>query len=149
MGITACERAVSLEPNSAEAHFFLGFVLKYAGRYKEAITMHKEAIRLNPIPPSHFYHSLSNAYCLAGQYEEAITAGKEAIRIQPNNLIAHVFLAAAYSLHGREEEAHIEAGEVLRIKPKFSVDQWARSLQYKNEADRDLIIGAVRKAGMK
>jgi len=147
-GIVECEQAVSLEPNSARAHYFLGLVLKYAGRHKEAITVCKEAIRLNPIPPSHYYIDLINLYCLTGQYEEAITAGKKAVHLGPNNLIAHAFLTAAYSLRGLKEEARIEAGEVLRINPKFSVDRWTRNMPYKNEADKELIIGALLKAGL-
>jgi len=111
--------------------------------------MCKEAIRLDPIPVSYYYSGLTNAYCLAGQYEEAVAAGKKATSLEPNNLIAHAFLAAAYTLHGREEEARIEAAEVLRINPKFSIDHWAKTMPYKNEADRELIIGALRKAGLK
>ena len=148
-GIQECERGVALAPNSALAHFYMNLALKYAGRAKEAITMCKEAIRLDPIPRSGYYQGLTNAYCLTGQYEEAITAGRKAVHIEPNNLIAHVFLAAAYSLHGREEEAHIEAGEVLRINPKFSVDHWEKTIPYRNKADKELIIDALRKAGLK
>jgi len=148
-GILECERGVVLEPNSAHAHFFLNLALRYAGRAKEAITMCKEAIRLDPIPMSGYYQGLTNAYCLTGQYEEAITAGRKAVHIEPNNLIAHVFLAAAYSLDGQEEEAHIEAVEVLRINPKFSVDHWEKTIPYRNKADKELIIGALRKAGLK
>ena len=148
-GISECERGVALEPNSAGAYFFLNLALRYAGRAKEAITMCKEAIRLDPIPLSGYYQGLTNAYCLTGQYDEAITAGRKAVHIEPNNLIAHVFLAAAYSLHDREEEAHIEAGEVLRINPKFSVDHWEKTIPYRNKADKELIIGALRKAGLK
>ena len=106
-------------------------------------------IRLDPIPQSYYYQSLTNTYCLAGQYEEAITAGSKAVNIEPNNLIAHAFLAAAYSLGGLEEEARIQAKEVLRINPRFSVDQWAKTMPYKNEVDRDLTINALRNAGLK
>jgi TolB-like protein/Tfp pilus assembly protein PilF len=148
-GIQECERGVALEPNSANAHFFLNLALRYAGRAKEAITMCKEAIRLDPIPMSHYYQGLTNAYCLAGQYEEAITAGIKAVHLEPNNLIAHAFLAAAYILGGMEEEALAEAKEVLRINPRFSVEQWAKTMPYKNQADRDLVINALRKAGLK
>jgi len=148
-GIAECEQAVNLEPNSAIAHFYLSMALRYAGRPKEAITVAKEAIRLDPIPVSYYYQGLTNSYCLTGQYEEAIAAGKKATSLGPNNLVAHAFLAAAYALHGREEEARIEAAEVLRINPKFSIDYWAKTIPYKNEADRELTIGALRKAGLK
>jgi hypothetical protein len=43
----------------------------------------------------------------------------------------------------------MEAAEVLRINPKFRVEYWAKTMPYKNEADRELIIGALRKAGLK
>jgi adenylate cyclase len=148
-GIAECEQAVSLQPNSAKAYYYLSMAFRYAGRPKEAITMCKEAIRLDPIPVSYYYSGLTNTYCLAGQYEEAVAAGKKAVSLEPNSLIAHGFLAAAYSLHGWQEEARIEAAEVLRINPKFSVDYWAKTMPYKNEADRELIIGALREAGLK
>jgi TolB-like protein/Flp pilus assembly protein TadD len=148
-GILECERAISLEPNSAWAHYFLGNALRFAGKQREAIVNLKAAIRLDPIPPSSFYGTLANSYCLAGQYEEAIRVGKQATLRGPDNLFAHAFLAAAYSLQGRKEEAGIEAREVFRISPKFSLEHWAKAIPYKNKADRDLIIGAMRKAGLK
>jgi adenylate cyclase len=148
-GIAECEQAVKLEPNSALAYFRLNLALRFAGRPKEAITMCKEAIRLDPIPVSIYYQSLTNSYCLTGQYEEAIAAGKKATSLGPNNVVAHAFLAVAYVLYGREEEARIEAAEVLRINPKFLIDSWAKTMPYKNEADKELTIGALRKAGLK
>jgi tetratricopeptide (TPR) repeat protein len=148
-GIAECEQAVKLEPNSALAYFRLNLALRFAGRPKEAITMCKEAIRLDPIPVSIYYQSLTNSYFLTGQYEEAIAAGKKATSLGPNNFVAHAFLAVAYVLYGREEEARIEAAEVLRINPKFLIDSWAKTMPYKNEADKELTIGALRKAGLK
>jgi adenylate cyclase len=148
-GIAECEQAVNLEPNSAISYFYLSLALKYAGRPKEAITMAKEAIRLNPIPPGFYYQNITHLYCLTGQYEEAIKVGKEATRVEPNNFTVRAFLTVAYSLHGRQEEARIEAAEVLRINPKFRVEHWAKTIPFKNEADRELTIGALRKAGLK
>jgi len=148
-GIAECEQAVNLEPNSAISYFYLSLAFKYAGRPKEAITMAKEAIRLNPIPPGFYYQNLTNSYCLTGQYEEAIAVGKEATRVEPNNFTVRAFLTVAYSLHGREKEARIEAAEVLRINPKFRVDSWAKTIPFKSEAGRELTIGALRKAGLK
>jgi adenylate cyclase len=148
-GISECERGVLLEPNSALAHFFLSLALRYAGKAREAITMCKEAIRLDPIPVSVYYQSLTNAYCLTGQHEEAITAGRKAVHLEPNNLAAHAFLTAAYSLHGQEKEARIEAKEVLRINPKFSVEHWAKTMPYRNPDDLELTISGLLKAGLK
>jgi tetratricopeptide (TPR) repeat protein len=95
------------------------------------------------------YQGITTAYCHTGQYEEAIAAGKKAVDLGPNNMVARAFLAVAYSLSGKEEEASIEAKEVMRINPKFSLDEWAKTMPYKNKTDKDLIIGALRKAGLK
>ncbi len=148
-GIAECERAVTLDPNYANGYFFLGTALRYAGRPEEAIEMYNKAIRLDPIPQGRYYQGLTNTYCLMGQYEEAISAGQKAIHLNPDNLIAHAFLAAAYSLSGREEEAHVEAAEVIRLNPKFLVETWETTMPFKNKSDLELVIGALRKAGLK
>jgi tetratricopeptide (TPR) repeat protein len=48
--VAEAERAVALEPNSAENLFFLAAVLCYAGKPEEAIPLVERAERLNPIP---------------------------------------------------------------------------------------------------
>ena len=57
-------------------------------------------------------------------------------------------LTTAYSLAGRQEEARIEAAEVLRLNPKFSLVRTGKLLPYKNQADREHVISALRKAGL-
>ena len=143
------ERALALAPNSAFIHAALAFSLYYAGRPEEAIGLYKKAIRLNPIPRSWYLSGLGAAYRLTGRYEEAISAYKKALHRAPDSLFAHLGLASAYNLLGREEEARTEAEEVLRIDPKFSLDHLAKSLFFKNQADTELVIDSLRKAGLK
>ena len=48
------------------------------------------------------------------------------------------------------KKAHAEAKEVLRINPKFSVEGYAKSFLRGYKTDqRDIIIKALRKAGLK
>ena len=143
------ERALSLAPNSAFVHAALAFSLYYAGRHEEAILLLKKAIRLNPIPRSWYLSTLGAAYRLTGRYEEAISAYKKALHRAPDSLFAHLGLASAYNLLDREEEARAEAEEFLRIDPKFSLDHFAKRLFFKNQADRELVIDSLRKAGLK
>ncbi len=148
--VAETERGVELEPNSAIAHDLLGMTLAYAGRYEEAIPMYKKAIRLEPLAPGKYYYHLGEAYLFTGQCDEAIAACEEALRRASNNLFAHVDATAAYSICGKEEEARAAATGVLKINPKFSCDYHAKkSLLYKNQADIDRYIGALRKAGLK
>jgi adenylate cyclase len=147
--IAECEKAVALEPNSAGVHYYLGWVLRFAGRHEEAVLISEKAIRLDPFPPPTFLTSLAHAYCNTGRYEEAIEAAQKAVKIEPDDLYSHLALAFAYNIAGREDEARTEAAEILRINPKYSLQYLERTLPYKNQADRDHLINALRKAGLK
>ena len=148
-GIAEAEKAVTLNPNAADAQAFFGNIMSMNGRHREAIERITKAIRLNPFPPNWYFLFLGIAYCNAGRYEEAVEALQKSLRGSPDNVIAHRLLAATYALMGREEEARAEAAEVLRINPKFSLMHSAKTWPYKNESDRDLLINAMRKAGLK
>jgi hypothetical protein len=50
---------------------------------------------------------------------------------------------------GREEEAITEAAEILRIKPNFSLDFFNKTSALKDQSDKDRVIDALRKAGLK
>jgi adenylate cyclase len=143
------EKAVALKPNSAESHMRYGKILTFAGRYEESIPELKTAIRLNPIPPNLYLYSLGISYCWTGQYEEAVKWCEKAVRREPNSLFARLFMAMAYSFSGRDEEARVEAAEVLRIYPKFSLNKFAKKVGYKNQEDKERLISALSKAGLK
>jgi adenylate cyclase len=143
------EQAVALNPNHADNTALLAIALTYGGRPEEGIRVFKKAIRLNPFPPAWYFNFLGIAYRLTGQYEESIATCNRATRLNPDQLFAHACLAAAYSLLGREEEARAEATEVLRIHPKFSLEKFGKMLPFKNKADIEGTVNALRKAGLK
>jgi adenylate cyclase len=148
--IAEAERAIALDPNGADAHSQLGIALIYAGRQQEAIAPLEKAIRINPIAPSKYFRRLGIAYRDTGRYEEAIAQLKKAINRSPDSFLAHLTLTATYGLAGRDEEARAEASEVLRIQPKVSLERLAKTaVPYKNKADTDRVIDALRKAGLK
>jgi len=148
-GVAEAKLGVELDPNSASAHRVLGLTLSSAGRPEEAIPVYKKAIRLEPFTPGIYYDNLGAAYRDAGQCDEAISAYEEALRRASSNFRTHAGATAAYSICGREEEARAAAAEVLRINPNFSCDYFAKSLFYKNQADIDRYIVALRRAGLK
>ena len=52
-----------------------------------------------------------------------------------------------YILLGREEEARASAEKALELAPFISVSLYAKSAPYNNQADLELILDAMRKAG--
>ena len=143
------KRAIELGPNLSIAYLTLGYALNFAGRPDEAISFLETAIRLDPLPDARPYVQLGIAYRDLGQYDKGITACKKGISISPDNMFAHLSLVAIYSLAGREKEARAEAAEVLRINPMFSVEFFSKVVPYKNKADIDRVVNAMRKAGLK
>jgi adenylate cyclase len=146
--IAECERAVSLDPNSAENIFRLGQILNFAARPKEAIPYLQNAIRLNPLPPATYFVHLAVSYRESGQYEKAIEASKKALQREPNGQFPYIQMAVSYIRLGREKEARAAAAEILRINPKFSLERYAKSLPYPQPV-ADRTVEDLRKAGLK
>ena len=143
------ERAVELDPNGAQVLGLLGTTLNHAGRPDEAITYLKQGIRLNPFPAFWYFAHLGLCYLQKGQYEEALAEMRRALLCSPSNPITHVRLAVTYVLLDRKEEARAEAKKALEIDPNFTVERVSKALQWKNPAFSKLIVGAMRKAGLK
>jgi adenylate cyclase len=143
------ERGVALDPGGAFAHEFYATSLMRAGRPEEAIPIFQKAIRLDPVGPTTLYNTFGNALRMTGRFEEAVSVFKKALQRSPDNILAHTNLAATYSMMGREQEARAEAAEVIRLNPKFSLDNFARTLPFKDQSQTDRVIDALRKAGLK
>jgi adenylate cyclase len=146
--ITLAEKGIDLNPNSASGYFMLGVAFSFSDRPGKAIEFYKKAIRLNPIPQSIYFRGLGHAYRMSGQYEEAIAILKKALDRAPDDIMAHVWLAATYISSGQEDKARAEAQEVLRIDSEFSVERFAKRMPFKNEAEREQLIDVLRKAGL-
>ncbi len=143
------EKAVNLSPNGADVTGLYALNLSAAGRQDEAIAWFKKSERLNPITPAWVLQYLGRAYILAGRYEDAIEVLKKILILNPDFLGGHIHLAAAYSLAGREDDAHASTKEVLRINPRFSLEGYSKLLGFKDEADKKLLMNAMRKAGLR
>ena len=142
------ERAVELEPNSADVINAYASILSFIGKPEEAIPFYKEALRLNPKPPSSHIHLFAIALRDSGRYEEAVVQATRAIEQEPNNLVANVVRTSSLSLAGRDEEARAAAKEILRVNPKFSVARYQKRSPHKDRAVAKRYCDALRKAGL-
>jgi adenylate cyclase len=146
--IAQMERAITLNPNSAENNSLMAGALGCAGGWEEGIGYAEKSIRLAPTPPAFYFWILGRAYFMTGQYDKAIETFKKAVHVNPDYLIAHAFLAACYISLDRQAEAAAEAEEVLRINPHFKIESYSKTLPYKDEADIERYVVALRKAGL-
>jgi len=143
------EKAMTLEPNSADILHWHAAILFYSARVDESIPLFRQALRLNPMPPNVYYRHFGAALRHSEQYDEAIALLKKAIAREPNDLIAYIALTSAFEMAGRMEEARAAAKEILRINPRFSVERYEQTYPFKDKVAKDRIIDALRKAGLK
>ena len=146
------EQAVALNATDALSHTSLGNVLNFAGRPEEALERMEQVTCSNTfVSPAYCFLVLGDAYSLTERYEEAIGACHQALTHKPEwnvRLFSHLRLAASYSELGREEEARAEIAEVLKVNPQFSLAEMQQRWPYKDPADLERYVAALRKVGL-
>jgi adenylate cyclase len=142
------KRGMELQPNLPDVVISYAIILTFLGKPEEAIPFFREALRLNPNPPSVYLRLFGLALRDSGQYEEAIVQAKKATKQEPNDLISWAALASSLSLGGHEEEARAAAKEILRISPNFSAASYTKRSPHKDRAVVKRSYDALRAAGL-
>ena len=146
-------RSIELGPSIAINYAVLAITLDYAGNFDEAIALGKQAVRLHPFCPLWYLDVLAGSYRMGGRYEEALALYKQVLtRAQKeayNPFGAHIGLAEVYSEMGRVQEAHTQAKEILQIAPSFSLENWGKTLPFRDPKHLEKRLTALRKAGLK
>lgn len=144
--VVDAKRAVAINPNYAAGYKALSDALFVVGfRPEEQLHAAEKAMRLDPARQDWYAYAVGAAYVQMGRYQDAITAFKRDLSVAPNDLLAHLFIAASYVELGREQEARAEAAEVIRISPQFF---WRTGIM-KNAALDERLHNDLRKAGLK
>ena len=92
------------------------------------------------------YFRLGMAYFMKGEYETAL----EQLRREPNldPLYTLTFLAATYAELGRLDEANATVGKIRAANPSATLVRIRSVWVFRDEADSERLIGALRKAGL-
>ena len=142
-----CDKALSLNPQ-AVVLALCGHHRNYLGRPEEGLELVKRAMRQSPYYPGWYLFALGNAHRLLGQYDEAIAAFERWPDRNPESPYAYSPLAFTYMEVGREEDARAAVAEVLKRDPKFTIKRYKKALLYKDPAETERILDALRKAGL-
>ena len=144
------ERAVELEPGSAEILTWNGFVLAYTGPHELAVERLRHAVRLNPRDPGMYsrYQALSIASFALGRYEESLESASRVARQLPEWHEACTFVLASLGQLGRTEEAAPVLEETLLRWPHYTVQYAARRHPYRDMEARGRLAEGLRRAGV-
>ena len=113
--IAAGWRAVHLDPNNADAYFFLSFALAVSGRGEEALHNIVKAMRLTPHPSAFYQTALCVCYIVLEDYDLAIAACKRGIEVTDASIPNHYWLCLIYTLLSRDEEARVERERLMEL----------------------------------
>lgn len=102
-------------PESARAHFGMGYAWFEQGRVEEAIREYKTVVMLSPTYTD-AYNNLGYLYAYQGRFEEAVPQLEAALRLKPHHPDAHDNLGKIYTIQGRFDEAVRHFNEALNVK---------------------------------
>jgi tetratricopeptide (TPR) repeat protein len=140
------DRAVSINPNDADALAGQGNVLVWLGRTEEAIETLEFAQRIDPELNAFDRFALCLAYYLKERYDSAIEQGVLNLRKTPDATFNLVVLAAAYAQANRPADAERTVAALRSRDPTFDALTFGNKFQ--DPKDLDKLRAGLRKAGI-
>jgi adenylate cyclase len=143
------DRALKLNPNSANAWMAKGWMECNENHPRPAIDSLERAIQLSPLDPLNYFFTggLAFAYLLAGQYQEAAEWADRCFREQPRYTFALRVKMVACAYLGRVEEARSAVTRLLELYPKLTIASWRVSTVFSAQIWAIFEEG-LRKAGL-
>jgi TolB-like protein/DNA-binding winged helix-turn-helix (wHTH) protein/Tfp pilus assembly protein PilF len=121
------ETALRLDHSFADAYALMGGINTYVGHPDRTVTLIRKAMRHNPSAGHLYFLLLGRAYFFLGDTEQAMINLREALARNPENLEAHVYLAAAAAAAGDREQAQWEVTEIRALQPDFATTEWLQT----------------------
>jgi tetratricopeptide (TPR) repeat protein len=143
--VEACRKALSINPNDAEAWSNLGVAHHSQGKFDGAVEAHRKALSINP-NLAEAWNNLGAAYHSQGNFDDAVEACRKALSINPNYAGAWSNLGNAYHSQGKFDEAVEAHRKALSINPNLA-EAWSNlGNAYHSQGKFDEAVEACRKA---
>jgi class 3 adenylate cyclase/TolB-like protein len=121
----AAKKAISLDHNTAIAHYALGFVHRLRGNHKASLDAFNEAVKVDP-NLAKAYAQAANAMVFTGNARGAIPLAEKAAQLSPKDPSFGVFLwvkGRAYFTLGDYPKAIEVLEESVRVRPNLWFSQ--------------------------
>ena len=133
------KRAISIDPENADAHLFYAHLLSNTGRHQEALSEAKRARELDPLNPR--TTALEGQFLIhAGRVDEGMERLRATLELAPDHWMAHLFAASGYIEKGMYPEAIEEGRKTIEVEPQsrsFSFLGYALAKSGRQQEARD------------
>ena len=122
-------------------------LIKYTGRPTDTVRLLRTAMRLNPQAGYLYFLLLGRAYLFLGDLEQARVNLEHALSRNPENLEAHVYMAAMYATAGDKAAAAWKAEEIRVLQPGFSSRSWLETYPMTDVTQKTKLVQALGELG--
>ena len=142
------EKSIELNPNNANAHFWMARVLVCAGRAEQSLEYSEAAIRLSPNDPlvGPTMVRRGEAYLIMRDYAKAEEWAEKSLDNLNTQFWGNALLTASRALKGDQEGAEEALSELLRRKPEFTI-RLLKVLGISDPSHAEHYAEGLRKAG--
>jgi len=142
----ACERAIELDPDSAEAHTSLAYgMMIYDWDWDSAERSFRRAIAANP-EYSTAHHWYADFLAGRGRLDEALREIERARSLDPLSRMVSAERAWMLGLLRRDDEALAQIDDVLRLDPNFAHAHFIRGLLLATRTEYASAIAELRRS---
>jgi len=148
--ISALDRSLALNGNSALAYGFSALVAAHSEQCERAASHALKALRLSPHDQLnyHAYAALAQACLLTGQHENAVKHATSAIQSNPHLGVLHCYLAIALTKLDHIAAAETVVEHLREVAPGFTIQDFV-GMGVWGPAAREDFAAMLLKAGLR
>ena len=138
-------KAIELNPSSADAYNSRGIAYAKKDELERAIQNFGKAIELNP-SSADAYNNRGNVYSDKGELDRAIQDYNKALELNPNDAVAYNNRGIAYDNKGDFDQAIQDYNISIKLKPDFAEVYHHRGVAYGEKGDFEQAMQDYNKA---
>jgi len=146
--LEAAQRMIEVHPNYADGQATLAFIQSYSGELEGALKSLERAKQINPQGTGIYLSIEGRVLYFLKRYAIAVRVLQQSIERNPAFDRTHMHMAATLAETGRLDDAAWSIDEALAITPNLSLARERSESLYRDPADLERYVSALRKAGL-
>ena len=142
----AAQKAIEIDPRSAEAHASLALVLDHKWEWAGAEIEFKRALELNP-QYANAHHWYGDYLSIKGRRDEALVEAKRALELDPLNLMIGTWVGLRYYLARSYGLAIQQSRNTVDLEPGFAAAHLILGESYVQQGKYKQGLDELQKAG--